>query len=286
MAVAMGLSYWDISQLRIGFRRMKALDERFLAACATFLDVPALTIAMLAGQLDPREALASHALTGTDIVHARHLLATEPAEMELVTPPNPGRPLQGLGVEELAELHRAYGVNPAVQEALRAELRYRPPSKTELLRAAVDGRSREDVVPQEVKPAPGIMRCVSCQTRLRIPHLSEPGEIRCPACGTEYAVHWEAAVCVVQRQVPIEDEEARAEEDVTCGAPEMTEAQAWVILGLPEGSPRDAMDRARRALLQQYHPDRLGHLPPLLQKLAEDAFKRVNDACELLRSRR
>jgi curved DNA-binding protein CbpA len=46
------------------------------------------------------------------------------------------------------------------------------------------------------------------------------------------------------------------------------------------------VERARRMLLQQYHPDRLGHVPPLVHKLAEDAFKRVNDAYDALKAQR
>ncbi|MCY1540115.1 hypothetical protein D9M68_757340 [compost metagenome] len=58
------------------------------------------------------------------------------------------------------------------------------------------------------------------------------------------------------------------------------------MLGLDENSPWDAVERARRMLLQQYHPDRLGHVPPLVHKLAENAFKRVSEAYDTLRSRR
>jgi DnaJ-class molecular chaperone len=44
------------------------------------------------------------------------------------------------------------------------------------------------------------------------------------------------------------------------------------------------VERARRALLQAYHPDRLGQVSPQVRQLAEEAFKRVNDACERLRA--
>ena len=293
MAAAMGVSHWDISQLRIGFRRLQTLDDNLAVAAAEFLGLPRLTIDMLAGLVDPREALEALPVAAEDLVHACHLLATEPAEVRLAVPLNPGRPLQGIGVEDLAELHRRYGANPAVLDALRAELRYRPPSKTELLRAAVGDSSRihaESPMESEadgVRPAPGIMRCVSCQTRLRIPHLPEPGEIRCPACKTEYAVHWEAAVCVVQRQDgPGEEPEAEEADGADPAVDDPDADGAWSVLGLEENCPWEDVERARRSLLQHYHPDKLGQVSPLVRKLAEDAFKRVSDAYEWLRARR
>lgn len=282
MAAAMGVSYWDISQLRIGFRRMKVLDDDFAAACAEFLELPHLTVSMLAGLLDPPAALTSQAVTAEDIVYARHLLATEPAEVELPRPLNPARPLQGMGVDELVQLHREYGGNPAVLQALRAELRHRPLSRTELLRAAVEGRFPGEAEAGEAQPAPGIMRCLGCQTRLRIPHLAEPGEIRCPACRTEYSVHWQAAVCVVQRH----ENSPESDDAPSAKAAQMTDGEACALLGVAEDSPWNEIERTRRSLLQHYHPDKLGHVSPLVQKLAEEAFKRVNDAYDILRSKR
>lgn len=113
MASAMDVSYWAVSQLRIGIRRLKTLDDEVAAGCAAFLDRPLLTIHMLAGLLEPGEALANVALTAEDIVHARHLLVTEPADVALVAPPNRSRPLQALSIEELAALYREWGSNPA-----------------------------------------------------------------------------------------------------------------------------------------------------------------------------
>ena len=60
----------------------------------------------------------------------------------------------------------------------------------------------------------------------------------------------------------------------------------WAVLGLAPQSEWDAVERARRALLQQYHPDRLGHVPPLVRQLAEEAFKRVSEAYDSLKTRR
>lgn len=286
LATTMGVSYWGLSQLRIGFRPIDTLDDDVAQASAAFLDLPVLTVQMLAGLLDPAEAVASLPLTGEDIWHVRQLLDTEPADLVLLPPPNRSRPLQSLSVDELAVLHLEHGGNAVVCDAVRAELACRPLSKTERLRAALVA----SVEPAAEPPAstahqPPILRCVCCHKRLRIPLLDAPGEVRCPTCQTEYAVHWQASVCLVQRiEAPEVESEAddgdQAESDV------VAEATPWSVLGLEEGSAWDAVERARRTLLQQYHPDRLGHVPPLVQQLAEREFKRVSEAYEALRSQR
>ena len=79
------------------------------------------------------------------------------------------------------------------------------------------------------------------------------------------------------------EEGDEGDEAATDGA---AEATPWSVLGLEEHSPWEAVERARRTLLQQYHPDRLGHVSPLVQKLAEREFKRVSEAYDALRARR
>jgi hypothetical protein len=288
MATAMDVSYWSLSQLRIGIRRLEALDEDMAAACAAFLDRPIQTIYMLAGLLDPGDALSAADLTAEDIVHARHLLATEPADLSLQVPVNRARPLQSLGVDELAAVHREWGSNPSVHEAVRAEMAQRPMSKTELLRQAIHaGMAAVDPKPASVAPekagASAIIRC-GCQKRLRVPYMDLPGDIRCPACQVEYAVHWQDTVCVVQRHEAPADEPVPETQQPRLVESELDPAQAWAVLGLKPGSPWSAVERARRSLLQQYHPDRLGHVSPLVRQLAESAFRRVGDACELLKA--
>lgn len=287
MARAMDVSYWAVSQLRIGIRRLQTLDEDMVVACADFLDRPPLTIHMLAGLLDPAEALATVDLTPEDIVHARHLLGTEPADVALVAPPSRARPLQALALHELAELHRDWGNNPAVLKAVREEMAQRPLSRAEVLRQALEvAASGEPLVePTAALPTSGIMRC-SCQTRLRIPHMAQSGEIRCPACQAEYAVHWQETVCVVQLQEVPAASETPTGDAHTLEVRPLDPAEAWRVLGLPPGSPWPTVERSRRTLLQQYHPDRLGHVSPLVQKLAESAFRRVGDAYELLKAQR
>lgn len=280
MAKAMGVSYWDISQLRIGFRRLSKLDEDLALACAEFLDLPPLSVRMLAGLLDPEQALASEPLTAEDIVHARHLAATEPAEVVLAAPADRSRPLAGASLDELEQLHRRYGRNPAVLQALREELHGRPSARIEALRQAVAPQAEPPApsAAREARTGPALMRCAGCDTRLRIPRLSEPGEIRCPSCKAEYLVEWQAGVCLVQAQP------APGEDAAPADGGEMDVDQALAVLGLEQGCPWEEVERARRSLRQHYHPDKLAQVSPLVQTLAEDAFKRVNQAYEVLRA--
>lgn len=294
LATALGVSYWSLSSLRIGFRAVESLDEDVIEGCSALLDLPPLTVQALAGLLSPDDVLASDDLTAEDLLHARQLACTEPDDLILLPPPNRARPLHGLTIDQLIELHREHAAHPVVVELLRVELGLRPLSKTEQLRAAMSREPFEtpaaEAAPREnAAPATGVLCCPRCQKRLRIPHLPEPGEIRCPSCATEYAVHWQGLVCLVQAlEDPASsgDEEGDDAHTGSADGPPSGPQDAWAVLGLAPDSPWDQVERARRSLLQQYHPDRLGHVSPLVRQLAEAAFKRVNTAFETVRAQR
>jgi hypothetical protein len=282
LATALGVSYWTLSQLRVGFSAIKSLDQDVIEACATLLDLPSLTIQALAGLLSPAEMLASDDLTAEDLLHARQLASTEPEDLVLLPPPN-----------QLVELHRVHANHPVVIGFLRTELGSRPMSKTEQLRAALarepDASSEPDAAPRtESAPPSGILSCPCCQKRLRIPHLPEPGEIRCPSCATEYTVDWQGMVCLVQALPGPASGGDGDDGDRTEAAqdPSAESQDPWSVLGLAPNSPWEQVERARRSLLQQYHPDRLGHVSPLVRQLAEAAFKRVSTAFEAVRAQR
>ena len=293
LATAMGVSYWALSQLRIGFRAIESLDQDVIEACSALLDLPALTVQALAGLLSPAEVLASDELTAEDLLHARQMASTEPEDLVLLPPSNRARPLQGLTVDQLVELHKEHAPHPVVIDLLRTELGSRPMSKTEQLRAAVAresvSASAPDAAPRAASaPASGLLSCPSCQKRLRIPHLPEPSEIRCPSCATEFAVDWQGMVCLVQvlQDPAIHDDEDGEDHTEATQDPSSEHQDPWSVLGLAPNSPWDEVERARRSLLQQYHPDRLGHVSPLVRQLAEAAFKRVNTAFETVRAQR
>lgn len=58
------------------------------------------------------------------------------------------------------------------------------------------------------------------------------------------------------------------------------------ILGVPQSASKDDIKKAYRKLAQDYHPDRLSGVPPAVAKLAEEKFKDVQEAYEILTKHR
>lgn len=286
MARAMGVSYWELSPLRFGFRRIEAIDDELAEACARFLGVTPMLVRTMLERTEADEALKSPELGAVDIAHLWHRLCGRPGACVPPAELDGRRPLRTLSIEELQTLWERHGVlNPAVAAALQAELEARPVSPTERLRAALAASiAQRTASSAQNAPSGAILRCTGCAKRLRVPRLASPGEIRCPSCGAEYAVHWDESVCLVVPQPPEPGPALEGETGETAEDADMTEAQARAVLGLGPEADRVAIERTRRALLQHYHPDRLGQVSPLVRKLAEDAFRRVNAASARLLS--
>ncbi|MCY1030529.1 DnaJ domain-containing protein [Corallococcus sp. BB11-1] len=56
----------------------------------------------------------------------------------------------------------------------------------------------------------------------------------------------------------------------------------WVVLGIARGTPKDEARKAFRALIAQYHPDKVAHLAPEFHTLAERRTREILDAWEAL----
>jgi preprotein translocase subunit Sec63 len=54
------------------------------------------------------------------------------------------------------------------------------------------------------------------------------------------------------------------------------------VLGLAEGFTPEELRRARRSLMQQFHPDKFATSSPRVQAVMEAEFKRVDSAYQLL----
>lgn len=52
----------------------------------------------------------------------------------------------------------------------------------------------------------------------------------------------------------------------------------WTVLGLAPGTPKDEAKRAFRALVTQYHPDKVAHMAPEFQELAERRTREILEA--------
>lgn len=53
---------------------------------------------------------------------------------------------------------------------------------------------------------------------------------------------------------------------------------AWTVLGLTRDTPLDEARKAFRALITQYHPDKVAHLAPEFHELAERRTREILDA--------
>lgn len=58
------------------------------------------------------------------------------------------------------------------------------------------------------------------------------------------------------------------------------------ILGVPQAASTEEIRKAYRKLAQEFHPDKLAGIPPAVAKLAEEKFKDVQEAYEILTKHR
>jgi len=204
----------------------------------------------------------------------------------------PKRILGSFTIGELSELFAQRGHEPDVLAALRAEMRHRKPSATELLRHAVEQRfpnasgfagfdPTRATRPSGAQAASAVVTCVRCAAKLRMKRSPTAVVAGCPRCGQDYQVHWDADTCVVQpKQLapgPAEDSRAQGR------GGSMTLAQAYQVAGaLPTDAWDPTVKKACRMLMQQYHPDRCASAPIAVQKLAEAAFKQAREAYDVL----
>jgi hypothetical protein len=59
-------------------------------------------------------------------------------------------------------------------------------------------------------------------------------------------------------------------------------ADPWFVLGIHKGAAFDEVKKAYRALVTQYHPDKVAHLAPEFKRLAEDRTRELNIAYTML----
>lgn len=60
--------------------------------------------------------------------------------------------------------------------------------------------------------------------------------------------------------------------------PDRHEYQHAQVLGLKGSVSKSELQRLYRLLARQYHPDKVAHLGPKLREVAEEEFKRINEA--------
>lgn len=75
----------------------------------------------------------------------------------------------------------------------------------------------------------------------------------------------------------IEEEETNPRARAVPGA-----ADPWKLLGIAPGTPKDEAKKQFRALITQYHPDKVAHLAPEFRELAERRTREILSAWEAL----
>jgi transcriptional regulator with XRE-family HTH domain len=86
MSRELGVTYGYLNQLRNGFRQTSQISDDFAHACARYLNVPRLTVLMLAGRITPEDAFESDQTVASEIPRAVAYICEDPDWGALVPP--------------------------------------------------------------------------------------------------------------------------------------------------------------------------------------------------------
>ena len=73
-----------------------------------------------------------------------------------------------------------------------------------------------------------------------------------------------------------------AEPAAAPGIPAVPALDPWMVLGIHKGAHLDMARKAYRALVIQYHPDKVASLAPEFRKIAEERTREINLAWAML----
>jgi hypothetical protein len=85
LAANLGVTYGYINQLRNGLRCVVQVSDEFTQACASFLQVPRLTVLMLAGKVTPADLVSPGSIAEREIASALQYLSANFEFGHLVT---------------------------------------------------------------------------------------------------------------------------------------------------------------------------------------------------------
>lgn len=127
--------------------------------------------------------------------------------------------------------------------------------------------------------------CVKCRVELRIPLRQDGTLYRCPQCGMNYKSVQTNSASPVILVIPAIGAGATADPGPLQrpGKPLPSEVKgALTVLNLDENANYEAIRQAHRDLVKSYHPDKVAHLGPDLQRLAEVKTKLINSSFRIL----
>ena len=171
---------------------------------------------------------------------------------------------------------------------IAAELHHRQRQKALTLRKEVlkaievlkgDSAPQQQRDGREEKSTQPIFECENCRQKLKLSLREETIQYRCPDCHTPFSASFRNGVLsVVFSKIPPSGM-SKGEED---GAP-LTLDEAYKLFEANEGTPWEIIEKTRRRLIQQYHPDKVAALGPKLRDVAATEGKRINVAFDMLR---
>lgn len=123
-----------------------------------------------------------------------------------------------------------------------------------------------------------VIPCKGCASKLRVRLVEGVHRMRCPTCKTQFTTSFENDVLSVEF-----DPNRRAN---GAESARLTLEEAYRVFEAGENTPWEQIERVRRKLIQQYHPDKVAALGPKLREVAEAEGKRINRAFDLLRTAR
>ena len=150
----------------------------------------------------------------------------------------------------------------------------------------VDREWPREAEPERREQIPlALFPCFQCGSSLRIRLPQNDGGFRCPKCRTEFRATKAGDSPLVFVVIPdMSQFTARASDTSTRQKRDIPSAvlTALSAFGLDEGATYEQVRSAYRELVKGYHPDRVAHLGPDLQRLAEAKTKEINSAYRVL----
>ncbi len=202
------------------------------------------------------------------------------------------RPYFRHSVTELNQLYEQAKDDAIELSRLAHELKLRQTSKEKAIARMVEksiarlsepeekgsSRTTASSAEKEDKPRTTEVVCQGCAQNLRISIVPGISELRCPKCHIGFRATYVKDVFSVAFDKPdSESSKARNQEGP------MTLEEAFRVFDAKPDTPWEDIEKCRRRLLQQYHPDKVASLGPKLRKLAETEGKSINVAFQLLR---
>lgn len=135
--------------------------------------------------------------------------------------------------------------------------------------------------PVEQKPRPTItnLECGICHTEIRIPIRLNTSTHQCPKCLNPFTTHNTNGVLTAVFNKNME----HINDILQKSGLALTEKDAYAALGVDATSPWSLIEKTRRELLNQYHPDKVDALGPKLKELATAEVTKINLAYAMLK---